>query len=372
MGVEYSYAKDSNGRLVHITNAIHGLQYYCPNCGSEMIPKLGGINAHHFAHKVECICNGESYLHKVAKEKFKEVFDNSHEFLLEYPDRIKCSYYDDPKLCPLSNEECDRIGLPTKRLDLKSIFNECIVEGSVNNNDFKADVLLRDSTGKINKILLIEFYHTHKCTWEKIESGIPIVEIKIQDESDIISTNIIKFNPQNAYYGFKPHPFEGKTLFYCFFENDNDAYDLHVSRTSCKEICTTNYNDYYECSSAFAVAIEPFSFLDYCRNPIFSKHPPSLGETACAIAYLKGFKTFFNCYVCGNSRCSNYNLMDIWCVASKYEKSIPKNGKKERMFECKHFIPYKGKERLQYLLKKINLLRYEVLRCELPLEMSGE
>lgn len=103
MRVEYSYAKDIAGSLVHIANAIPGLKYYCPNCGNEMIPKLGEVNAPHFAHKVECACNGESYLHRVAKEKFKEVYDNSTEFILEYPSHIKCSYYDAPNLCPLSN-----------------------------------------------------------------------------------------------------------------------------------------------------------------------------------------------------------------------------------------------------------------------------
>ena len=39
----------------------------------EMITKLGGINVHHFVHKFDGACNVESNLHKIAKEKFKEV-----------------------------------------------------------------------------------------------------------------------------------------------------------------------------------------------------------------------------------------------------------------------------------------------------------
>lgn len=374
MGIEYSYAKDSKGRLVHITSAIPGVVYYCPNCGNEMIPKLGEINAHHFAHKVECSCNGESYIHKVAKEKFKEIYDSSKEFILEYPTRIKCSFYDDPKVCPLSTEECDRFEFTPNRYNLKTIFNDCQIEGPVQINDieFKADILLRDTTGKTDKILLIEFYHTHKCSREKIESGVPIVEVKIEGLSDIISSNIIKFRTQNNYYGFKTTPFGGKILLYCSFEDESEACDLKVERTNCQEISYTNYNDYYECSAAFAVAIDLYSFFEFSSNPKFSKAPPSVGETACAIAYLKGFKTFYNCHVCGNSRRSDYHFMDIWCVASKYDKSIPKNGKKGRMFECKYFIPCKGNRRLKFLLRSIKLLRYEVLRCELPLRISDD
>ena len=366
MRVEYSYAKDIAGSLVHIANAIPGLKYYCPNCGNEMIPKLGEINAHHFAHKVECACNGESYLHRVAKEKFKEVYDNSTEFILEYPSRIKCSYYDDPNLCPLSNSECDIIEMPSKRLDLKKIFNDCQIEGSVNNDEFKADILLRDTTGKTNKILLIEFYHTHKCTWEKIESGLPIVEIKIADENDIISSNVIKFNRQNAYYGFKTNSFKGKTLLYGYFDDSYEASDLVVRKMECEEKETTNYNDFYMCSSAFAIAIEPYSFMEYSGNPLYSKNPPSLGETICAIASSKGFKKFENCFACAHSRKSNDNYMNLWCKMSKDDQSIPKNAKIGNTYECKYFIP--NPQRLKFLLKKINLLRYEILRCELPLE----
>ena len=60
MEIKYSYAKDLDGHIVHIEDAFQGGIYYCPQCGNEMIPKMGDINAHHFAHKVECSCNGES------------------------------------------------------------------------------------------------------------------------------------------------------------------------------------------------------------------------------------------------------------------------------------------------------------------------
>lgn len=42
---------DKNGKEVFIEEAINGEEYYCPCCGGILIPKLGEINVHHFAHK---------------------------------------------------------------------------------------------------------------------------------------------------------------------------------------------------------------------------------------------------------------------------------------------------------------------------------
>lgn len=64
----YSYAFDSESRLIHIDDAKKGKEYRCPNCGGIMIPKQGEKRAKHFAHKANTEnCSYETYLHKIVK-----------------------------------------------------------------------------------------------------------------------------------------------------------------------------------------------------------------------------------------------------------------------------------------------------------------
>lgn len=47
------FAENLNGNRVFIENANRGETYYCELCKSKMIPKIGEIKKHHFAHKYE-------------------------------------------------------------------------------------------------------------------------------------------------------------------------------------------------------------------------------------------------------------------------------------------------------------------------------
>ena len=70
-----------------------------------------------------------------------------------------------------------------KTFDLKEFYNNCQEEAPIQN--FKADLLLNDITKKYKSPILIEILVTHKCSDEKINSGLKIIEIKIDSESDI-------------------------------------------------------------------------------------------------------------------------------------------------------------------------------------------
>ena len=67
--VSYPIAKTFNGQWVHINDAKHGYSYYCPECESPFIARLGKIKTHHFAHKPNYVgvCTGESGYHSLAK-----------------------------------------------------------------------------------------------------------------------------------------------------------------------------------------------------------------------------------------------------------------------------------------------------------------
>lgn len=47
------------------------------NVGQELVARLGQHNTKHFSHKSDTACDGESYLHKLAKRRIKEKFDSS-------------------------------------------------------------------------------------------------------------------------------------------------------------------------------------------------------------------------------------------------------------------------------------------------------
>ena len=59
---------DEKENPVHIEHARRNTPYFCPDCGGKMIPKMGDVKAHHFAHKPnedgsEISCGGEGYRH---------------------------------------------------------------------------------------------------------------------------------------------------------------------------------------------------------------------------------------------------------------------------------------------------------------------
>ena len=59
---------DEKENPVHIEHARRNTPYFCPDCGGKMIPKMGDVKAHHFAHKPnedgsEVSCGGEGYRH---------------------------------------------------------------------------------------------------------------------------------------------------------------------------------------------------------------------------------------------------------------------------------------------------------------------
>jgi hypothetical protein len=78
----YKYAEDTEGKIIHVDNAVSGVDYFCPECKGIFIFKNGSIRQHHFAHNHSSTnCSGEGYLHKTFKkilvEKIREHIDKN-------------------------------------------------------------------------------------------------------------------------------------------------------------------------------------------------------------------------------------------------------------------------------------------------------
>ncbi len=181
--VQYAYALDDQGILTHISNAQRFNTYTCPECKSPLTPVLGEINAKHFRHSEEC-CALESYLHRCAKEAFfyryKQALTESTPISLELKRSVYCN---SARLKLLRNKESQCQKSVSACYNLTQFFDQVQLERHDSNTGLKPDVMLSDLSG--NKRCYVEICVTHSCTQEKIETGIPIIEFKIESVADI-------------------------------------------------------------------------------------------------------------------------------------------------------------------------------------------
>lgn len=168
------YAKNDSGDMVNISTVKKDSKekYFCIGCNNELIPKLGNINKHHFCHKVNCECNGETYLHKTAKNlfytKYIECLDKKEPFFVEYITN---------KVCSKKNTCKEQIKL---NYDLTKHFD--LIKLEKKDSEFIPDVLLYSS--KHETKIYIEIKVTHKCSTKKVNSKNKIIEFEIKDEKD--------------------------------------------------------------------------------------------------------------------------------------------------------------------------------------------
>lgn len=156
--------------------------YNCPGCGSELVPALGKIRAHHFKHKLgrDPSCSNETYLHHLAKHVLRDALQKAI-------DR-KAPYYlttTVPRICDYYKKDLEIVCTESSilnNLDLTRWFDTAEVEKEA--GGYIADVLL-SSKERVDYKLLLEIEVTHPCEPEKIASGQRIVEIKIENEDDI-------------------------------------------------------------------------------------------------------------------------------------------------------------------------------------------
>jgi len=78
MEIQYKFAENENGDIVHINNAIAGKNYNCPECKVKFILRKGNIRQRHFAHNdLPLNCNPEGYLHKTFKKLlYQKIMDH--------------------------------------------------------------------------------------------------------------------------------------------------------------------------------------------------------------------------------------------------------------------------------------------------------
>lgn len=180
--VQYRYCVDKTGKLVCIDGILEDSrntsQFFCLDCGSEMVPKIGNIREHHFAHKAitGCTGDGETYLHRFAKKRIKEAILNNE---------LTSFWFESNGVCSVSN--CDINGKTP-------CFKKYWFQGKLNNvtsikeeervGEYIADLALYFPDRNTN--FLIEVRVTHECSDQKKASGLFIIETNIiENEKDV-------------------------------------------------------------------------------------------------------------------------------------------------------------------------------------------
>lgn len=211
--ITFPNAVDEEGNVHNINSittdnrAAH--KYYCLGCDKEMVPVLCKDKTDHFRHKVNDLCNPETYLHNLAKKYLAKKFETQAKFEVSYyitnecPHRISCQLFK-----RFHWEEC--FGTTLRTFDLKEKYDTCQVEGVF--NGYRADVLLTNSKDPGIPPIFLEVSVSHDCTPEKLRSGNRIIEMKIRNEADF-KRPIVENNgpmvpvkeepkPQSSYYRY--------------------------------------------------------------------------------------------------------------------------------------------------------------------------
>lgn len=306
-----NFAFNNKNELVNINNVDKKQKenYFCINCGDEMIARKGKIKAHHFSHKIKA-CSYESYLHKLAKLKFylsySKCLVNNDSFHLEYFIDQKCTSCLDN-----FNINCDFKN--TSRLfDLTKTFNQIDIEKGV--NGFIADILL--SSTKTNEKILVEFAVKHFCSAEKKMSGLRIIEIPIENENNLDFLKYKSLTQQNVNFQlinfknksitkniFKPHECKNHHFLFRIDENGK-AYSYSAQmRVILSDLYSHKYS-YFEIIKDVDSYDEPEYFIDLVKK-----------------ASHKGIKVM-NCHACKFLKPNRSRLVDSAWFCTKHKAGI--------------------------------------------------
>lgn len=200
--IKYSFAKYQE-KIVHINQVTKQMReadyFYNIVSGKKMTAYLDCATPH-FHHIEKENISQETYLHETAKnvfyENYRNCLENNIPFFIEYKVEKCCNTYFD-----ILQENCP-IGTENKSFDLTKRYDK--IELEKYSEEFKPDLKIFNSE-KQEEFIFIEIEVTHKSTQKKINSGVRIIEIKIENENDILNLkeNFIKITKKNNFFNFK-------------------------------------------------------------------------------------------------------------------------------------------------------------------------
>ncbi|MES2459186.1 MAG: competence protein CoiA family protein [Armatimonadota bacterium] len=342
---QYRYAYDRNETLVdalslsRVGDAELDLAgrgpFRCAGCDAEVIARVKGEKKiKHFAHKARTTCSEETYLHRLAKQTFYDVYraclDDNEPFTITLVHPQVCN-----KLERYLERKCPK-GTMEKSYDLTCYWDSIVLERR--DGEFIPDVLLQDSQGKYGKVY-VEVAVTHFLSDRKRASESRIIEIPIEKEEDIARISSRHLTEADASFLNFPRkaaliPDEGCSCsldsFYCLFIYQNGRSVLTYG--TMREIIT----DYASNAKSLAYSrlmTRPASSVSYLsRGDVFKE---LLQE-----AQDEGFPVR-NCLLCryAGKGFSSFSGQPVFC---KYKK---KGCGTNEAVNCEAFLPPRRDDR---------------------------
>lgn len=317
-----TYAPDSDGCLWDVDNVPNGNECgcFCPACREPLMAKNQGTQRmHHFAHQSgsECKFAYESMLHLLAKERIQEAFCHNEALNFGFQYQTFC-----PKHAQCRFVHYDDCGQSSMRVfNIKKYYDSCEQERPYDTVSRRSSLKFFSSAYPERAPLYFEFCATHTSDPDKLSGGSKIVEIILEDESDI--RNIVEKGAiEEEVFDFYGESIEPKISFFGFKkEGSADAnisnqisfvrYILYASgKTQC-------FQD--ECDCKDLKKSKPYSLLEMAFHTDMSY---GIYDTAKYIGYQK-FR-IPNCLLCSNYVTTYYG--DRICRLYKHLR-IPRDEK---------------------------------------------
>ncbi|MGB3205105.1 MAG: hypothetical protein WBB28_08965 [Crinalium sp.] len=336
--IKYQYGLDLNGQTINIEDLSQSQKvkkeiFRCLGCNNILVAVLGEKRKKHFRHKsdVEVNCSRETYLHKLAKLSFQEVYNNclqeSKPFWISFEINKTCNHYleDFLQTCDWKTDQ--------EKFDLTKYFKNVVLEKK--EGCFIPD--LRLSNDKGDKIF-VEIAVTHQATKEKLQSPYRIIEINIDEEKDIqiINDRSLLESEKVKFINFKNNksgdfcygrcvkeirPYASSLVIYIFFViyNDGESCILSEDSTQFENALNSNLIAHYEIiaitKKALPIRIPGEIFIKKVQEAHLNKLPIK------------------NCYLCHHHRLRllKYKGNKVFCKA--FRKSCEFN----EAVKCKYY-----------------------------------
>lgn len=185
-----THALNEKDELVNVIDVPNGSKCNCkcPACKEPLVAKnKGEKRISHFAHKsgTECEHAVETMLHLLAKEKIQKAFLENSEYWIEYEYKSFCKRKDECKYNYWDKDNCFTSEI--KRYNLKDYYDSCEQEKPYDNINRRSDLKIFSKKNPNREPIYLEFCVTHASDAEKIKSDNKIIEIRIENEEDIIN-----------------------------------------------------------------------------------------------------------------------------------------------------------------------------------------
>ncbi len=340
--IKYKFAYNSQEMIVNINNLFRENEskldkFTCLSCDCEMVAVLGAKRVKHFRHKViiKDNCSPETYLHKLAKIKFYETYQNclnkNTAFKIKILMERICNFYREEFLteCQLDSELCE--------FNLTDFFKKVYLE--TRESQFIPDVLLEAINGDK---LFFEIYVTHKSETIKIESGYRIIEFKVDSEEDIpiIESCILTESEKIRFFNFRKTYTKRWCKGQCYqgivpYAKEDILYNVFIVYKNGRSILTRKSIQQLEMlNQSNILHIENLSLPNNCSDFTISYQGNVLYKHLIVDCYKKGIK-IKNCFLCRYHaiNTSSYSAGGIFCKFLK----ITENS--NQATNCKYFRP---------------------------------